>query len=326
MGDHAHSGDGHGPNCNHDRNHDHDHGHHHHHGSLADASQATLKRLKVAFVLNLGFAFIELVGGIWANSLAVVSDALHDFGDALALGLALFFEKSSHQTSNQKYTYGYRRLSAVSAVVTGVILLTGSFWILKESYERWSEPQAPQAMAMIGLAILGLSVNGYAAWKFAAGHSLNEKMIRWHLIEDVLGWLVVLIGAIFIEIFQWPQVDTILAVGLSFWVIFNVVKNLRHSLLVFLQAIPEGIDLIEIQKVIRAHPEVSDVHHTHLWTLDGTDHVLTTHVLLTSSTTPAQTEELKKKIKTSLKKFKIVEATIEIEWSAEACMDPHHHG
>ncbi len=307
------------------------HGHHHHHGhshSPSDRSQnnaSTLRRLRLAFFLNLIFACIELVGGLWANSLAITSDALHDFGDAVALGLALVFEKSSHQVSDHKYTYGYRRLSAVSAVITGFILLMGSLWIIKESVERWSQPQAPHSTAMIGLAILGLSVNGYAAWKVSAGHSLNEKMIRWHLIEDVLGWLVVLIGAIFIKIFNWTQVDSVLALGLSIWVIYNVIKNLRYSLLVFLQATPDGLNMEEIKKSILDLEGVLDVHHTHLWTLDGTEHILTSHVRVNSTMTPQAAEELKKKIKLNLKNYGIVEATIEFEWSVEACVDPHHH-
>lgn len=305
------------------------HGHHHHHHDHShhghESQAQTLSRLRVAFFLNLTFAVIELVGGLWANSLAVTSDALHDFGDALALGLALFLEKSSHQISDQKYTYGYRRLSVASAAASGFILLMGSFWILKESVERWSQPQAPHTTAMIGLALLGLSVNGYAAWKISAGHSLNEKMIRWHLIEDVLGWLIVLVGSLFMKFFDWPQVDVLLAVGLSAWVIYNVVRNLRHSLSVFLQAIPHGVNVDEIKKSLLQLEGIEDVHHTHLWSLDGVDHILTSHVRLKADADIARMENIKRNIKTHLKKFGIVEATIEFEWSADVCIDPHHH-
>lgn len=308
--------------------HGHGHHHHHHHGSCdhGDESKSrTIQRLRLAFILNLVFAAIELVGGIWANSLAVTSDALHDFGDALALGLALYFEKSSHQSSDDKYTYGYRRLSAASALVTGFILLMGSFWILKESVERWNEQQSPQTTAMIGLALLGLGVNGYAAWKVSAGHSLNEKMIRWHLIEDVMGWLIVLIGALFIKLFNWPQVDIVLAVGLSLWVIYNVIRNLRYSLAVFLQAIPHGLDVEAIKKSILTMEGVEDVHHTHLWSLDGTDHILTSHVRVKVGVSTSLAGEIKKNIKNHLKTFGIVEATIEFEWSEDSCVDPQHN-
>ncbi len=301
------------------------HGHHHHHHHDHSHQPQTIQRLKLAFALNLIFAIIELVGGILTNSLAITSDALHDFGDAVALGLALYFEKLSHQKSDQKYTYGYRRLSSMSAVLTGLILIFGSIWIIKESINRWSEVQEPHSLGMMGLAILGVLVNGYAALKVSKGHSHNEKMIQWHLIEDVLGWIVVLIGAIAIQIFDWPQLDGILAIMLSSWVIYNVFKNLKHSLSVFLQAIPSGINIDTIRASILKMEGVKDVHHMHVWTLDGEKHILTTHVQVNPILSTASADELKKKIKTYLLEHKIDEATIELEWSADNCIDPHHH-
>ena len=304
------------------------HGHHHHHHHDHKDShnhQQTIQRLKLAFVLNLVFAIIELVGGMLTNSLAITSDALHDFGDAVALGLALYFEKLSQQKSDQKYTYGYRRLSSMSAVITGLILIFGSMWIIKESINRWTEVQEPHSLGMIGLAILGVIVNGYAALKVSKGHSHNEKMIQWHLIEDVLGWIIVLIGAIAIKIFDWPQLDGILAVMLSSWVIYNVFKNLKHSLSVFLQAIPSGINIETIRSSLLKMEGVKDVHHMHVWTLDGEKHILTTHVQVDPNTNTATADELKKKIKTYLLDHGIDEATIELEWSVVNCIDPHHH-
>ncbi len=305
----------------------HGHHHHHHHHDHKDGRDPhqTIQRLKLAFVLNLVFAIIELVGGMLTNSLAITSDALHDFGDAVALGLALYFEKLSQQKSDQRYTYGYRRLSSLSAVITGLILILGSIWIIKESINRWSEVQEPHSMGMIGLAILGVLVNGYAALKVSKGHSQNEKMIQWHLIEDVLGWIIVLIGAIAIEIFDWPQLDGILAIMLSAWVIYNVFKNLRHSLSVFLQATPTGINIETIRSSLLKMEGVVDVHHMHVWTLDGEKHILTTHVQVSPSISTASADELKKKIKTYLLGQGIDEATIELEWSVDNCIDPHHH-
>ena len=175
------------------------------------------------------------------------------------------------------------------------------------------------------MAVMGLAVNGFAAWKISHGTSLNEKIIQWHLLEDVAGWALVLVGALVIYFFGWTLVDALLGMALSLWIVFNVIRNLTTTIKVFLQATPDGADLEHIQKIISSHPSVADVHHTHLWSLDGQSHILTTHVLVNNEVTIASAEELKMWIKKNLQKQGISEATIEIEWSAEACLDPHHH-
>lgn len=307
----------------HHHHHSHAHGHHHAH-SHAPAG-ATMGRMRFALILNLCFAVIELVGGLWTNSVAIMSDALHDFGDALAMGIAIFLEKYSQKSSDGMFSYGYRRFSTLGAVVTGLILVLGSIFILFESVPRLFDPQQPHAEGMILLAVLGVAVNGYAAYRVSRGGSLNERMLMWHMIEDVMGWVLVLIGALVMKFFDIPQLDAGLAIILALWVLYNVVRNLGEALKVFLMATPSHIDINVVQDAILKVPMVEGVHHGHLWSLDGENHILTVHVVVVASATMKEIEQVKTQVKKLVKEFGIIEATIETETSGGACIDPEHH-
>ncbi|WP_374073405.1 cation diffusion facilitator family transporter [Bdellovibrio bacteriovorus] len=303
----------------HHHHHSHAHGHHHHH-----SHGAVLGRMKWALALNFGFACIELAGGIWTNSVAILSDALHDFGDALAVGLAIFLEKFSHKKSDGDFSYGYRRFSTLGALITGVILVVGSIFILMEAIPRLLNPQQPHADGMIILAILGVAVNGFAAFRVSKGESLNEKMLMWHMLEDVIGWALVLVGAVTMKFFDIPQLDAGMAIALSLWIMYNVFKNLREALKVFLMASPTQIQVAEVEAAIRKVTKVEDVHHGHLWSLDGENHIYTAHVVLAPSASISDMETVKVQIKKLVKEFGIIEATIETEVSGDSCVDPHH--
>lgn len=280
--------------------------------------------MKFALILNLSFAVIELIGGIWTNSIAILSDALHDLGDAMAMALAIWLEKVSNKKSDGSYSYGYRRFSTLGAFATGLILVVGALFILIEAIPRIVNPQQPHADGMILLAFLGVAVNGYAAYKVSKGGSLNERMLMWHMVEDVLGWVLVLVGAIIMKFFDFPQLDAGLAIILSLWILYNVIKNLRETFRVFLMGAPAAVSAEEVSDMIKSFPEVEDVHHTHLWSLDGEKHIYTAHVVLRSTTDLGKISELKKNIKKKLKEFNIVEATIETELSGTECADPSH--
>ncbi|MBX3040993.1 MAG: cation transporter, partial [Bdellovibrionaceae bacterium] len=241
---------------------------------------------------------------------------------AFAIGLAFFLERLSRKAADDRYSYGYRRFSAAAALVTGFILVAGSVYILSEAIPRFFDPQTPHAQGMIAMAFLGVAVNGFAAWKVSRGVSLNEKMIVWHLLEDVLGWVAVLIGAVIIQVTGWAQVDALLACLLACWILYNVVRNLKEVIGVFLQMVPPGIDLPEIERKVRALVGVKDIHHVHVWSIDGEKHVLTAHIVAGTETA---TESLKAQIKGILKQAGIVEATLEFEPPDAHCEDPHHH-
>lgn len=306
-------------NKSHHHHHSHSHGHHHHH-----AHGATLGRMKMAFVLNLAFACIELAGGLWTNSVAILSDALHDFGDALAVALAIFLEKFSHKQSDGNFSYGYRRFSTLGALITGVILIVGSIFILIESVPRLLNPQQPHAEGMILLALLGVAVNGFAAYRVSKGGSLNERMLMWHMLEDVVGWVMVLVGAIVMKFYDLPQLDAGMAIVLALWILYNVFRNVREALKVFLMAAPSGIEISAVEAAVRKVSLVADIHHAHLWSLDGENHIFTAHIVLQSGAKIEDMEVVKNQVKKCVKDFGIIEATIEIEHSGESCVDPLH--
>ena len=307
--DHDHS-DGHG------HGHGHSHGHHHHHHS-GDG-------IKTAFFLNLSFTILEIVGGLWTNSVAILSDAIHDLGDTLAIWSAWYLEKKSQQKSDQQFSYGYRRFSVLAALLTGLILLGGSLLILTEAVPRLMNPVLPKANEMIILAIIGVVVNGAAAFRVSSGDSLNAKMIRLHLIEDVAGWVIVLMGAIAIRIWELAILDPILSIGLSLWVLKNAFINLKQVLLVLLQRVPVSITIQSAEDLIRKASGVLDVHHTHLWSIDGQKHILTAHIVVQDQLSLEATQKIKSEVKKLLKQVDILEATLEIENQSANCEEPEH--
>lgn len=301
------------------------HHHHHHHHHDFDGSSESLKRMWQVFLLNLTFAVIELIGGIFFNSVAVVSDALHDFGDAAAIGSAIFLEKYSRKGSDVSYSYGYRRFSTLSAILLGMVLIIGSLFILIESIPRLMNPSAPNVDGMLFLALLGIAVNGFAAYRASRGKSHNERMITWHMIEDVIGWILVLFGALAMKMWNIPQIDAGLACILSLWILYNVFKNLSETFKVFLQAVPETINVREIEEQIKKLPNILGVHHTHLWSLDGEKHIFTCHVVISKSVHIQDVDDIKNQVKNLVRSFSILEATIEIEFDTSHCIDPEHN-
>lgn len=306
----------------HDHNHDHKHNHKH---NLGHNHSHQYENIRLAFFLNLFFTLIEIVGGLYTNSLAILSDALHDLGDSIAIGFAWFLEKKSHKASNLSYSYGHRRLSVLSALITGIVLIFGALIILWNAIPRFINPEQPQADGMIVLAIFGIAVNGFAAFRLSKGHSVNEKMILLHLMEDVLGWVFVLVGSVVMKFYHVPVLDVIMACALSIWVLYNAIKNLKQVFLIFLQATPSNIDPLLVQEEMKKHIEVKDIHHFHVWTIDGENHYLTAHIVLKNDISLEKIHQLKIELKNNLKKiFQIIESTLEIESPNDLCSDPEH--
>ena len=166
------------------------------HKHTDEKSNDSSARIGWAFFLNVGFTIVEFIGGWLTNSTAIMADAVHDLGDSLSIGLAWLLNKISARPSNNIYSYGYERFSLLGALINGVVLVSGSIWVLSEAIPRLSNPEIPDAQGMILLAIFGVVVNGFAAYKLSQGKSLNERILNWHLLEDVLGWIAVLIVAI----------------------------------------------------------------------------------------------------------------------------------
>lgn len=297
--------------------HSHDHHHHHQTGS----------NLKLAFFLNLAFTILEIFGGIWINSVAIISDAIHDLGDSVSLGLAWYLDKKSMKSANEQFSFGYTRFSLLGALINALILITGSFFVISEAVKRIITPEVSDAKGMILFALVGVAVNGYAAWKVSSGSTQNEKVVSWHLIEDVLGWVAVLIAGIILYFVYVPWLDPALSLGISVFILWNVFKNLKETLYIFLQAVPQELSLEEIKRKICEIPQVESIHHTHLWSLEGAHHVFTTHVRIKSVQTLSEVLDAKSAIKEVLKSYPFSHYTVEMELQEENCelTEPHIH-
>lgn len=290
--------------------HQHHHGHHgHSHGT---------GNIKIAFAINLVFTVIEIVGGLFTNSIAILSDALHDLGDSLSLGLSWYFQHKSAQGRDGTYTFGYKRFSLLGAVINSLVLVVGSVFILSEAVPRLWNPQPAEPKGMMLLAVLGIVFNGAAVLRLRRGTSINERVVSLHLLEDVLGWVAVLIGGALIYFFDWQIVDPLLSIGITVFILFNVYRNLAESFRVFLQGRPEGLDLAAIKAEVEALQLVQEVHDLHVWSMDGEYTVATLHVV-TPSTDTQQREELRRLIRAKLHDGGIEHVTIEIHLPEGDC-------
>ena len=296
--------------------HDHTHhAHHHHHAATGN--------IAVAFFVNLGFAIVELAGGLWTNSIAILSDAFHDFGDSLSLAVAWRLQKVSERRADANYSYGYKRFSLLGALFISTILLVGSVFIIKACVERLITPQEPHAQGMLALAVFGVLVNGFAALRLKRGGSISERAVMLHMMEDVLGWVAVLVVSVVMLFVELPILDPILSIGISCWVLYNVYQNLRTTLRVLLQHTPAEIDPAKLRDEITALPGVDSIHDLHLWSLDGEHNISTLHVVLTR---PASCEEqirLKAEIRRICAENGTEHATIEFETAGETCSLTH---
>lgn len=282
---------------------------------------ASSRRIGLVFFLNLGFTVIEFVGGLLTNSTAIMADAVHDLGDSLSIGSAWLLARWGRRTADREFTYGYRRLTLFGAFLNSAVLIAGSLWVLNEAIPRLADPVMPVAQGMFALAILGVTVNGVAAYRLSKGTSLNEKVLNWHLLEDVLGWVAVLVISIVLQFAHWPILDPLLSVGFTLFILFNVVRNLWTTGKIFLQAIPDRVLHDRIRDTLLSIDGISDVHHQHLWSLDGEHHVLTAHVVFVGGVDDGRYGAIKQATADALAQYDLAHTTIEIELSEENCRD-----
>ena len=293
--------------------------HTHHSHSHNHSHNRSVSNIRLAFFLNLGFSLIELVGGLLTNSVAILSDALHDFGDSFSLALAWYFQKISRKKRDVKYSYGYRRFSLLGAIINSVVLLIGSFFVISESVQRIINPQVANAKGMLLLAIFGVLVNGWAMWRMRRSTSLNERAVGLHLLEDVLGWVAVLIGSIIMIFVDVPILDPLLSLAISCYILSNIYRNLRDTLRVVLQGTPSNVDMEAVEACLQTTEGIKSVHDLHLWSMDGEYNIMSAHLVLDKYLNSKALRELKNQIKEKLKTQQIHHVTIETELDNEDC-------
>lgn len=287
----------------------------------------TDRNILVAFLLNFTFAIFEFVGGIFTNSVAIMSDAVHDFSDALSIGLSYFLEKKSMKNPDEKYTYGYKRYSVAGSLFTTVVLLVGSVFVIINAVKRLINPVEINYNSMIVFAIVGVAVNLFAAVLTHRGDSLNQKAVNLHMLEDVLGWVVVLVGAVVMKFTDLSIIDPVMSIGVSVFILVNALKNLKKVFDLFLLKTPLKLSVQEVKDEISKIYGVEDVHHIHLWSIDSFDIYATMHIV-----TDGDAKKVKADVKEKLKELSVVHSTLEIEESVENCSEhecevhaEHHH-
>ena len=291
----------------------------------------TEKNILVAFLLNLFFSIFELVGGMFTNSVAIISDAVHDLGDSFSIGLSYFLEKKSKKKPDDKYTYGYMRYSVLGAIITNTILITGSVLVIYNAIERLFNPVDINYNGMIIFAVFGVVVNFLAAYFTRDGDSLNQKAVNLHMMEDVLGWIVVLIGALVIKVTEINMIDSILSIGVACYVLIHALTSFKDIVDLFLTKVPSGVNVSELSKHILEIDGVEDVHHVHVWSMDGVNNYATMHIVSNKK----DISKIKKSIREELEEHGINHVTIEIDNNKDECSDKecevkhnkhsHHH-
>ncbi len=274
------------------------------------------KRILTAFVLNLIFAVFEFIGGTITGSVAIISDSVHDLGDSVSIGISYILEKKSKKEPDDKYTFGYGRYSVLGSLIMMVILIVGSIFVIIHSFDRIVHPVEIDYNGMILFAVFGMGVNLVATIATRGDGSLNQQAVSLHMFEDVLGWGVVLLGAILMKFTDITYIDPIMSIGVAIFLLVHAFKHFKEICDIFFEKTPDEIDINEIKSHISEIDGVEDVHHFHVRTLDGFNHIATLHVVVNGN--PA---EIKKAVKEELKEHGITHTTIETETPEENCED-----
>ena len=274
----------------------------------------TEKNILIAFLLNLLFSIIEFIGGLFTNSVAIISDSMHDMGDAMSIGISYFLERKSSKKPDNKYTYGYVRYSVLGSIITTFILLGGSILVIYNAILRLFNPVAINYNGMILFAVLGVIINFLAVYFTKNGNSLNQKSVNLHMLEDILGWIIVLIGAIIMRFTDIKIIDPILSIVVALFIFINSLKNLKDIVDIFLEKAPANIDIEQIKQHLLEINGIIDIHHVHIRSIDGFNNYATMHIVVEKDY-----KQIKRKVKEELKEHGIAHTTIEFEEKDEVC-------
>lgn len=293
------------------------------------------KNIAIAFGLNFFFSIFELAGGIFTNSVSIISDSIHDFGDCLSIAISYLLEKKSAQSPDKFYTYGYQKFSLLGAMINSFVLFVGAMIMFIGAVVRILNPSPINYDGVLILAVIGLFVNGFGAYKTISGEKISEKAVGLHLLEDVLGWAAVLFAALIMKIFDWPILDPLLSISITIFILYNVIANIRKIFEILLDKSPANINIQELEKELVDGKKILGMHHFHLWT-DGVNNFFTAHVIINDLANKDEIAQIKNMLRENLAHKKINHATIEIEFETEICNEhecsnikiqnaSHHH-
>ena len=273
----------------------------------------------VAFFLNLSFSVLEFIFGSIFNSSAVLADAVHDLGDALAIGLSACLETVSNRQEDKRYTLGYKRFSLLGAILTSVILLTGSFMMIIENIPRLIKPEVVDYQGMLVLGIIAIIINLLASLIVRKGKTKNESILSLHFLEDILGWLAVIVVSGVLYLTDWYILDPLLSLLISSFILWKAIPRFWSTLKIFLDAVPEGVDIEQVRSDLEQLEYVASVNQLNLWTMDGLEKNAIVHVCLEHV---KHMDICKESIRNLLKERGFQNVTIEVDSSL---MNHAHH-
>lgn len=278
----------------------------------------TPENIKIAFLLNLAFSIVEAIGGILTNSISIISDSLHNLGDSITIGIDYIFEKKSKKLPNKEYSYGYLRYTMLGSLIASFILLVGSVIIIYNVVPRLIKPLSVNYDAMIIFGIFGLLINLYATIKIMRSKD-KDKKINTHMIEDTVIWLFILTGSICIKMFDLVIIDPILSLLIAVYILYQVYKYMKNIYNIFMEKVPKNVKIDEIKKDIESNENIDNVHHIHIWSMDGVNNYMTAHIHLNKMLNEEEIIKTKNDVKNKLKEDKINHITLEVEYFNEKC-------
>jgi cobalt-zinc-cadmium efflux system protein len=315
----------HADHCDHDHGkHAHDHGHSHGHDH-AHAPKDFGFTFAVVTALNLGLVVLQVAFGLVANSVALLADAGHNFGDALALLLAWGAHVMAKATPTRRYTYGFRSASILAALANGVILLVATGAIAWEAIQRFSEADEVAGMTVMIVAALGIVINGISAWLLLSGQAgdLNIRGAFLHLVGDALVSVGVVVAGGLILLTGWHWIDPAASLVISAVIIWSTWGLLRNAVNLSLAAVPHGINPDDVRAYLEGLPGVKCIHDLHIWAMSTTETALTVHLVMPNGTAG---DTLLLQLSQELHhRFKIDHPTVQIETDGDGCkLAPDH--
>lgn len=303
----------------HETSHSDTSGHGHHHGIDGLLKQETTRKITIVFYLNLFFSLIEFVFGFLFNSMAIVSDAVHDLGDAFSVGAAGYFQKMSSKEADDRYSFGHQRFSLLGALMTSIVLLGGSLIVIFHSIPRVLAPEPVYYQGMFWLAIFAILANGFSAWLMSRGTSHNESLINLHMMEDLLGWVGVLTVSIILRFTDWFFLDPLLSISVAVFIIVKTWPLFNETIEIFLEATPKSVSKKKIEEAMLSYEEITNSSHLHIWSIDGHEHALTV-TLSTNESDSMILEKIKESIRYELAQDNITHSTIEFVYDPESVL------
>lgn len=266
----------------------------------------------LAFFLNLSFAIVEFIaGGIFGSS-AVLADSVHDFGDAIAIGISAFLETISNREEDSRYTLGYKRFSLLGALVTAVILMTGSVMVILENITKLFNPQPVNDEGILWLGIIAVTINVLASLVVRKGKTKNESILSLHFLEDTLGWIAVILMALILRFTDWYILDPLLSLVISFYILSKAIPRFWSTLKIFLDAVPEGVETSDLEKDLEALPNVKSINQLSIWSMDGLENNAIVHICIEDWEQMMETKEV---VRQCLEERGVQNITIEVDSS-----------